>query len=49
MNIVGEVNAPLFKAPRTIACRLKKLRRQVRKRVIRLTGREFFDPYKEGY
>ena len=49
MNIVGEVNTPLFAVPRTFATHLKKLRRQVRKRAIRLAGAEYLDPYKDGY
>jgi len=49
MNIVGEVNTPLFEVPRTFATRVKKLRRQVKKRAIRLAGGEYADPYIDAY
>jgi hypothetical protein len=49
MNIVGEVNTPLFAVPRTFATRMKKLHRQVRKRAIRLAGGEYTEPYRDGY
>jgi len=49
MNLVAEVDKPLFDIPRTFGTRVKKLRRQVKKRMVRLAGREFTDPYKDNY
>jgi hypothetical protein len=46
MNLVGEVQTPLFAVPRTFRTRVKKLQRQVKKRLVRLAGREYVDPYK---
>ena len=46
MNLVGEVNTPLFDVPRTFRTRVKKLQRQVKKRLVRLAGGEYVDPYK---
>jgi hypothetical protein len=49
MNLVGEVARPLFQVPKTLGSRVKKLRRQVKKRLVRLGGGEYVDPYKEVY
>ena len=49
MNLVGEVNTPLFKVPRTLGVHVKKFRRQVKKRLVRLAGGEYQDPYRETY
>ena len=46
MNLVGEVKTPLFEVPRTFRTRVKKLQRQVKKRLVRLAGGEYVDPYK---
>lgn len=46
MNLVGEVETPLFDVPRSFGTHVKKLQRQVKKRLVRLTGGEFTDPYR---
>ena len=46
MNLIGEVRTPLFCVPRTLGTRLKKLKRQAKKRLVRLSGGEFIDPYR---
>lgn len=45
MNLVGEVETPLFDVPRTFGAHVKKLQRQVKKRLVRLAGGEFIGPY----
>jgi hypothetical protein len=49
MNLVGEVEQPLFELPRTLGTKVKKLRRVLKKRLIRLMGGEYTDPYKDNY
>jgi hypothetical protein len=46
MNLVGEVRTPLFRVPRPRRTRVKKLQRQVRKRLVRMAGGEFAEPYR---
>jgi hypothetical protein len=49
MNLLGEVNTPLFHVPRTLRSRIKKIQRVVRKRGMKLIGREYTKAYHDGY